>query len=140
MLHFCKQLIEEGYSEDIDCAPETVQMMMSYPRPGNVRELKNAVEHGIICAVDDTVMPESLPQAIQEYARLQRPSRGGETQAAFAISSAEMSSVASAPFDRAPLHEIAEALHQAQGNKAKAARLLGIDRTTLWRRMRRFGL
>ena len=118
--YFCSNLESRGYFHDVDCTPEAMRMLVDYPWPGNVRELQNAVEHAIICAVDKKVLPESLPQDIQNYcSRRAQTAAGGNEQERTGI---------------------ARALDQAGGNRTRAAALLGIDRTTLWRRMRKLNL
>ncbi|MEO5337386.1 MAG: sigma 54-interacting transcriptional regulator [Magnetospirillum sp. WYHS-4] len=124
--HFCKKLQERGYVADLQCSPEAMRLMMDYPWPGNVREMENAVEHGLICAVDNTVLPESLPQDIREYEEHNRRRLRGDD------------GTEDGPDDLR--RRIEAALAQAGGNRTLAARLLGIDRSTLWRRMQKLGL
>lgn len=120
--HFCEQLSVRGYPTDIQCNKEAMRMMMDYPWPGNVRELANAVEHGIVCAEDKVVTPNSLPQDIRTY--------GANTAPAIEPGSDE---------DRLRM-EIENALRESDGNRAETAARLGIDRTTLWRRMQKLGI
>jgi len=122
--HFCYNLESRGYPSDIECSPESMRMLMNYTWPGNVRELENAVEHAIICAVDKTVRPESLPVDIRRFSV-----SDDRDQALQVATSQALEQV-----------EIEKALKRAEGNKTLAAKFLGIDRTTLWRRMRRFKL
>jgi len=143
--HFCTDLTARGYPNDVACTPDAMRMMMDYPWPGNVREMINAVEHAYICAIDKAVVPESLPQDIRHYAvngsyanviDLAAPQarRQGNMHVKYAspeTTKGEFSSDA---------EEIRHALSHVGGNKSAAARALGIDRTTLWRRMRKFGL
>lgn len=124
--HLCTNLVERGYPDNIDCSPEAMNLMMDYFWPGNVREMENAVEHAVVCAVENTVRPESLPQTIREYSLspdAQARRRNGGAAANDALDD-----------------DIVRALESAGGNKTRAAALLGIDRTTLWRRMQRQGL
>jgi len=118
--HFCYNLNARGYPDDIECSPEALRLLMDYPWPGNVRELANAVEHAIICADRNVVRPHSLPLDVRNYQLA--PAKPGQ---------------AGLQSDLAERAEIEAALQQAKGNRSLAAEQLGIDRTTLWRRMQR---
>jgi PAS domain S-box-containing protein len=128
--HFCKKLQTKGYAGGATCSPDAMRLLMDYPWPGNVREMENAIEHGLICAVNNMVVPESLPQDIREYDEINRRrvrvDNGGS------------------PPDDPPANDqrraIEDALVRAGGNRTLAARLLGVDRSTLWRRMQKLGL
>ncbi len=124
--HFSDTLASRGYPDGIQCNPEALRMMMRYPWPGNVRELQNAVEHGIICAVDDMIVPESLPQDLIEYCQPSHQPTGVVEQTEESLAEQQV--------------EIEDALRRASGSKAMAAKILGVDRTTLWRRMQRLGI
>ena len=119
--YFCHNLESRGYPSDIECGTEAMRMMMDYPWPGNVRELENAVEHALICARDKKVSPEALPQDVRNYCEMRPVTDKGDE-------------------DNHMRLEIISALTRAEGNKLQAARELGIDRTTLWRRMRKLNL
>ncbi len=119
--HFCRRLVARGYPDNIICSNQATRMMMDYPWPGNVRELENAIEHGLICAIDGEVKPESLPQDIREYAHKpgepSQQSHDNEDQHA---------------------NEIETTLKRVNGNKAEAAKILGVNRTTLWRWIQKY--
>ena len=123
--HFCSQLVARGYPANITCSNEATRMMMDYPWPGNVRELENAVEHGLICAIDGEVRAESLPQDIREHSlKLNKSVQIGkddETEVKHA-------------------REIQATLIMVNGNKAEAAKILGVNRTTLWRWIQKYDL
>ncbi len=125
--HFCKRLDQRGYNTmNLECSNEAMRLMMDYPWPGNVRELENAIEHGVICVTGDQVGIESLPQDIREYQQSDLLDKENLSQ------------------DRREedkfRRNIEAALKQCRGNKAKAAQLLGIDRSTLWRRMQKLNI
>ncbi len=131
--HFCKKLEGRGYPSGVQWSPQATRMMMNYPWPGNVRELENAVEHAIICAEGSVILPECLPQEVRSFGSA--PKNGNHTVAAATIHSTIATDTGN-PKELAT-NEINAALKQAGGNKTLAAKYLGVDRTTLWRRMRR---
>ncbi|MFN3884476.1 MAG: sigma-54 interaction domain-containing protein [Rhodocyclaceae bacterium] len=124
--HFLDQLTARGYARAA-LSPEAIRLLLDYPWPGNVRELENALEHALICAVDGVIKPESLPQDIRDYHQAEGTLRTPQT-------------ALTGDADSQLRGQIMFALKRCEGNKAAAARMLGIDRTTLWRRMRRLGL
>jgi transcriptional regulator with PAS, ATPase and Fis domain len=123
--YFLERLYNRGYAR-ATLAPDALRALLDYPWPGNVRELENALEHALICAVEGVIKPESLPQDIRDY--------HGQ-----GVLHAHLPGTVDAG-DSALRGQILFALKRCDGNKAQAAKMLGIDRTTLWRRMRRLGL
>lgn len=123
--HYLDRLYARGYARAA-ISPEALRHLLDYPWPGNVRELENALEHALICAIDGVIRTESLPPDIRDY-------HGQGTlhaNLALAVEGA----------DSQLRGQILFALKRCEGNKAAAAKMLGIDRTTLWRRMRKLGL
>ncbi len=118
-----KRLEIRGYPGGIELSREAFNSFMNYPWPGNVRELANAVEHSVICAAEGQITPESLPDCMRDYCAARR-------QREPVVEDAETS-------ERT---RIALALRQAAGNKTLAAQILGMDRSTLWRRMQRLAM
>ena len=125
--HFCRKLSQRGYNTaDLECSNDAMRVMMDYPWPGNVRELENAVEHGVICATGNNVEIGSLPQDIRDYQQgdlLEKENLSHERREGDKFRK-----------------NIEVALKQSGNNKAKAAQLLGIDRSTLWRRMQKLNI
>lgn len=122
--HFCDQLVARGYPDGITCTKEAMSLMLDYHWPGNVRELVNAVEHGMILAEDKVVTPSCLPQDIRRYSEPDK----------------KLDEPVHAMSDTSQRQLIVNMLRQAGGSRSEAARMLGIDRSTLWRRMQRLGL
>jgi two-component system, NtrC family, response regulator HydG len=99
----------EGISQDV------LTIFMVYPWPGNVRELQHAIEHAFVLCNAPTITLEHLPAEIRDYSPQEAP----------------------APADRAKIsslqpRNILQTLEKTGWNKAKAARLLGISRPTLY--------
>ncbi len=97
---------------------DALNLLISYDYPGNIRELRNIIEYAYIFCDSDEIKPEHLP----EYIKI-KPS-----QKASSIQQSKESDL------------ILKALEQAKWNKQKAAKILGINRTTLWRKMKKFGI
>lgn len=97
-----------------------VVLLKSYDWPGNMRQLKNAVTRAVLLAPGEYVTPAELPAELLESA-----ARKSE----LALSNPEEER-----------ERIARALELANGNKSKAARLLGIDRKTLYNKMNLYGM
>ncbi len=101
---------------------EALRLLMAYAWPGNVRELKHAIEFAVIRCPQTIIRPQDLPPEVlnQDERLLVMPSE-----------------------EMTPSHEkdkILSALKQTGGNRSAAAKLLGIARLTLYRRMSRLGI
>jgi transcriptional regulator of acetoin/glycerol metabolism len=95
---------------------------MEYGWPGNVRELKNAIEHAFVTVNGDCLTLWDLPPEVQ------RPPTNRN------LKSLESSAELSLPPDEEA--RIVKALQQAKGNKTEAAKLLGVSRVTLWKKIK----
>jgi PAS domain S-box-containing protein len=107
------------------CSERALSALMSYPFPGNVRELENAIEHAFVVCVGEVINLEDLPIHIVEVAR------EGPTEPAEDLES---------PLEAAEAETIRSALERNDGNRAATAGHLGISRSTLWRKMKRYGI
>ncbi len=104
---------------------EVMRTLMRYDYPGNVRELENIIEHAFVLCKGDRIDLGCLPK---EFAEDQ-----GEITA-FAPSKEET------PFQKAESEIIERTLKKYDGNRIKTAQELGLDRTTLWRKMKKYAL
>jgi len=106
-------------------SPECLEMMRKYPWPGNVRELQNAIEHALVLSEGTVLGVQCLPREIHM------------PELATAVPGS-----ASAPqtLEEVEKQALMEALRRANGNKKRAAEILGIHRPTLYAKLRRFGL
>ena len=106
---------------------EAFQKLLDYSWPGNVRELQNAMEYAVVLARNDAIGIKELPTEIQLPPVLQTTPAPGRR-----------SGVAS--LDDVERETILQALAQTHGNKKKAAELLGIQRPTLYNKMKRYAI
>jgi transcriptional regulator with PAS, ATPase and Fis domain len=105
-------------------APEAEEALRAHAWTGNVRELENSIERAVVLARDETIHPEDL--LLEETSTTARlPAADGTLQDCL---------------DAAAVARIRTALAAADGERTAAAKALGVDRTTLYRLMRRLGL
>ncbi|MGI9114192.1 MAG: sigma-54-dependent transcriptional regulator [Chthoniobacterales bacterium] len=109
--------------------PEAFAKLIEYRWPGNVRELQNAIEYAVVLARHGTIGIKELPAEIQLPAALQNGR---------AVHGAKRGGVAS--LDVVERETILQALAQTHGNKKKAAELLGIQRPTLYNKIKRYAI
>ena len=112
----------------ITLSPEAERALLSYQWPGNVRELENVIERSVVMSGAEVLTPEAfaLEGNIETASEAEEPADPNETLQAY--------------LDRAAVSRIRAALDAAKGNRAIAATMLGVDRTTLYRLMKRLGL
>ena len=108
-------------------SPEAFQKLLDYGWPGNVRELQNAMEYAVVLARQNQITVKELPAEVQLPIPLQKTERAARQTSGPARSLYAMERDA-----------ILDALAQCHGNKKKAAELLGIQRPTLYNKMRRY--
>ena len=108
-------------------------MLENYDWPGNIRELENAiVRAAALC--DQVVRPEDLPERVRRSFK----ALGNESEAARSQSLGDDEIVL--PLSEVERRHILNVLARTGGNKQAAARILGIDRTTLQRKLERYEL
>ena len=115
-------------------SPELEQAMLSYPWPGNVRELENCIERLVALNSGPVLHLADLPTGLMNYWRSGRP------QAAPAAAPASDDPAPVLSLDEIEKRAILDALAFTRGDHLKAARLLGIGRTTLYRKLRQYGI
>src|SRR4051794_1699468 len=123
---FVKQFAQQLGKPEPDISPEAFQKLLDYSWPGNVRELQNAMEYAVVLARKDKISVKELPAEVQLPAALQQAERntnGGVQN-----------------LDDMERNAILQALAQCHGNKKKAAQVLGIQRPTLYNKMKRYAI
>ena len=113
---------------------ETLDLLEAYDWPGNVRELMAAIEHACIVCDGSRILPCHLPPEILE--REANPAeQGPEVE-----DPGEASKRYQAPDPAAEREAIRQALQDADGNRTRAAAALGMGRTTLWQKLKAYGI
>src|SRR5216683_608054 len=124
---FVKQFAQQLGKSEPEISPEAFQKLRDYSWPGNVRELQNAMEYAVVLARQNTVGVKELPGELQLPAALQQIERSVVSQGVQSLDEMERLT-------------ILQALAQCHGNKKKAAELLGIQRPTLYNKLKRYAI
>ena len=141
---FLERIGRREQREGLEFSPEARALLDRYDYPGNVRELENAVAHAVAVSDGRRLLPSDLPLALRSP-RLLPHAAGGTTRTSAGRTAAEPRAGEADPRDSWSLADverehILRVLRLHEGNATTAARQLGISRTTLWRKLREYGI
>jgi DNA-binding NtrC family response regulator len=119
---FCARLKKETLS----LSASALQTLLEYDWPGNVRELENTIERAALLCKGSEIEAADFPERV----------RSQKTEQVAVVSDAEPANPTLESIEKAYIHFV---MSQTDGNKAKAAKILGIDNSTLYRRLERYG-
>lgn len=122
--HFMKRFSDAQGKDVTQLSEEAMDILMNYGFPGNVRELENIMERAVTLATSTVIETRHLPADLQQLKFHITAQRNSEF---LTLEENEKS-------------YIAWVLDQVGNNKTKAASILGIDRVSLWRKLRRYNL
>ena len=125
---FLKQFSQQLGKPEPDIAPDAFQKLLDYAWPGNVRELQNAIEYAVVLAQQGVIGVKELPTEVQLRKLSEQAERGAPPR--MGVQS----------LDEVERDTILRALAECHGNKKKAAELLGIQRPTLYNKMKRYAI
>jgi len=113
--HFLNKRCEAYRKQIKGFSPQARELLVRYDYPGNVRELENIVAHAVALAEGDEIQPRDLPPFLADTDPLKN-------------------------LEQLEQEHIAKVLKAVQGRRDQAAAILGITRSTLWRKLKKFGL
>ena len=119
--HILRRLCSSKGVVPPEISENAMQVLLNYAYPGNIRELENILEHALILCSESALRVKHLP----DYLRQRPPASGTRSEKAGASGSSERT-------------RILAALSRHAGNRALAARSLKMDRSTLWRKMKKY--
>jgi two-component system response regulator HydG len=123
--YFLDRLATGKGGRRIALSDEALQVLMRYDWPGNVRELENALERAAVLCGSDVIDPEALPERVREAPRPRL------------VADVQPPNPTMEVVERAYIEWV---LHAEGGNKTRAAEVLGIDPSTLYRKLNRYGI
>jgi Nif-specific regulatory protein len=125
--HFLRRIAHEREREQPAVDPDVMRLMQRHAWPGNVRQLENALQRLSLLAGDGPISPEVLELDPALSGSLRGRSATSRTEPPLSL-------------DRGESLQIRKALKAAGGNRARAARMLGISRATIYRKIKEYGL
>jgi len=125
--HILRRLSAASGSRLPEVSEKVMEILLNYDYPGNVRELENILEHALIICQEDTIQPAHLPEYLPARPAARKTIPLGPAAPGF-------------PSENKELSELLGMLQQFGWHRQKTARALGVDRTTLWRKMKKYSL
>jgi len=117
---FVRQFASRSGRIGMQISSAALEALSSYDFPGNVRELRNIIEHAVVTSTEEVIGADGLPEYLRSTARLMHSRKAKP-------SLAELEAV-----------YIREVLEHTRGNKTRAAEILGISRKNLYEKIRRY--
>ena len=150
--YFLKKIATQKHLPQLKLSEEGVKLMEDYPWPGNVRELENTIQRACVLATSDVVLPKDIPLGVA----IQREDGEAEQQLALTVHAnpgrptleVAVETLLDAASNDHGLQLLPWlereftlfAMKRTKGNQVKAAKLLGVTRATLRKRIERYGI
>jgi transcriptional regulator with PAS, ATPase and Fis domain len=125
--HILKRLCATRHVRAEKLSEDAMAVLLNHDYPGNIRELENIIEHALIVCQDKIIEPKHLPVSLHKPTDLQKTPRETILDLDQEIESSEK-------------NVIQNMLKKYHWNRAKTAQALDIDRTTLWRKMKKYNI
>ncbi len=121
--HFIQKFNEKFKKNITGIAANTFKILEKYNWPGNIRELENVIEHGFVLCQNKIIQTEHLPEKLISQINVESDTK-----------------TTTSPVLEAEKRLIISTLEKFNGNKNETAKTLGINKSTLWRKMKKFNL
>ena len=132
--HFLEKFSREKGGKKPILSDKAMALLGAYPFPGNVRELENIIERAVLMTSGTTITPESFCLDLQE------PPAGGDTAPPAVDAESGLSVNGGKTLKELEKTLIYDTLNRVEGNKTKAAKILGISVRTLWNKVHEYGM
>ena len=137
--YFVQRVSEEKHLPRLKLSEEAVRVLEGHSWPGNVRELENTIQRACVLATGDILLPKDIPLGVASA----EPVPSGSIQKEEAIEALLRVAQSDPSIELLPWLErefTVHAMRQTRGNQVQSAKLLGITRATLRKRLERFGI
>ncbi|MFC1858367.1 sigma 54-interacting transcriptional regulator [Thermodesulfobacteriota bacterium] len=125
--HIMRRLCAAKARQPGGISEKAMKILLNYSYPGNIRELENILEHALIVGKDDIIEPDHLPEYLNHPCTPRKPDPSQSPKLTDTATEEEKETILSA-------------LQSHDWHRGEAARELGMDRTTLWRKIKKWDL
>ena len=125
--HILRRLCAARGNRLPEVSEKVMEILLNYHYPGNVRELENILEHTLILCQESPVQPRHLPEYLQGYHAAHKAAPAGR------LKHLDDS-------DEKECEKLISMLQHYDWHRSKTAKALGMDRTTLWRKIKKYGI
>jgi two-component system response regulator HydG len=125
--HFLARAAARAGKQVLGLTPHAAERLLAWTWPGNVRELENCIERAVALTQHERLLVDDLPERV----RLHRPTQ-------VVIAAEDPTTLL--PMEEVERRYVLEVLRAVQGHRTRAARILGFDRKTLYRKLERWGV
>lgn len=127
LVNYFIQKFNKKFKKDIHyISPNVMKVIQHYRWPGNIRELENAIEHAFVVCNSDAIKTEHLPERLSYILE--------------ELNIKEDAATHSNPFEDAEKQLLLDTLKKYNGSRSKTAAALGINKSTLWRKLKKYNL
>ena len=134
--YFIGRFAQKLHKKITGISEQALVHLCRYQWPGNVRQLEHTIERACILCQGTTISSDDLPDEMLGKSKRDQPQTISENSVTEEESANDLQPFTLVKEDQQTTEKILAALKKAGGNKAKASRLLNIDRSTLYRKMR----
>jgi two-component system, NtrC family, response regulator HydG len=127
--HFIRQNVAKAGKKILGLTPEAMERLCAHPWPGNIRELRNAIEYAFVLCPSGGIDVHHLPPNIGHFEKGRGRSETDTGQSGVGKDAGEKQK-----------DELLRTLAGVGGNQSEAARILGVSRVTIWKRMKKYGI
>jgi len=127
--HFLRRLAAGRYHKPPEISEAAMAVLLNHSYPGNIRELENILEHALILCQGNAIRRSHMPLSLQRPEKIERPEN-----------STEISCPLNEIRNTGEKNTLLAALRQYHWHRGKTAKALNIDRTTLWRKIKKYHL
>jgi PAS domain S-box-containing protein len=138
--HILRRLRGRGLDRVRAVSPEAMRCLIDYPWPGNVRELENVLERGSVCARGAVLSAVDLSEEVREHCRPRKTEAQGPPPGESPDGVSAPAKIAHPGMEGGEKEWILRTLEAHRWSRGDAAAALGVDRSTLWRKMKRLGI